>query len=179
MMSIKSLTGMKVLVIDDDALFCDIIRREGQSLGYEVSVCRNLKEVAEVKDLSRFDVILIDYFLDGMQGTTIASFVNLFFGRIPVVIVSSSSEWWLKTGPRYPRCVKRFVHKERRPAEILRLAKEATTDGQKSTSADDSVGFSDYDDFAADDGWALVRNAYRGVMKYVGSAILSGGHHLM
>jgi CheY-like chemotaxis protein len=82
----------RVLVVDDDltirATFADILGGEG----YEVTAAPDGREAMRLAAGQRFDAILLDLFMPGMDGLTVLPLLRDLAPRTGIVIVSAYIE---------------------------------------------------------------------------------------
>jgi DNA-binding response OmpR family regulator len=109
----------RLLLVDDDPIFAKIMQKTAAQFGLELRAVHNMKELSSLADLTSFDVVLMDYNLDGIKGSTLSRYLSAFFPALPVVMVSTTSTWWHQTGANWPLSVRKFVHKDRAPLEVL------------------------------------------------------------
>ncbi len=161
---------LNILLVDDDLVFAQIMQQSARRAGAVLHHCASIGDLARMRHVESYDVALIDYNLGAVDGTSVATFLNLFFGAVPVAIVSSSSQWWFETGASYPACVRKFIHKAHSHAEIIRLAADVAN-----VSSRDDESDLDYEAFARTEaGTAGVTRAYRGAMAAIGNGLLAG-----
>lgn len=121
-------TGPRVLLVEDDQMFGDILKKRFESNGatiVHVSSGRDALETVGREQL--FDVMLFDVSLPDMDGFEILSHIREVpaFSKIPAIIVSNfvkekDVEWGQKLG------VLRFVQKSSvMPGEIIDIALSA------------------------------------------------------
>jgi len=123
-MSPKSWLRKGVLVIDDDEIFGDLMKFFGERLGLPISTVTSLEQMGSFAALGDYDVVIIDYHLEGLVGSEIAEYFDVFFKNIPVVITSSSLDL-LRQIKHWPSAVKAFVPKQHGVKRILEAAIKA------------------------------------------------------
>jgi DNA-binding response OmpR family regulator len=128
----------RVLLVDDDEVFCQVVKKRAEQFGIELHAFNHISELARAGDLSGYDVALVDHYLGKFNGSTVSRFLSTFHTKVPVVMISSSSLWWHKTGARWPANVRRFVHKDRSVSEILVQAMEVAKGITTSIESDPS-----------------------------------------
>jgi DNA-binding response OmpR family regulator len=109
--------GIRVAVLDDDLLFLKVVERYAKQVGIEVTTAATVHQFAEVVSGSKYDVAVIDYYLDNDKGTEIAESVT----SLPIIITSRKSDW-AKSEPDMPASIKEFVHKKYGAKIILQRA---------------------------------------------------------
>jgi len=90
----------RLLVIDNDAEVLNMMQEALEYEGFEVKIQADTKQVFEIIEDYKPDLILIDYILDGINGgeTCHQIKVNPVTSHIPVVIVSAYSKVILSLG---------------------------------------------------------------------------------
>jgi signal transduction histidine kinase len=119
---LRSLLGLRVLVVDDNGINREVAERILSSEGAEVLTCKDGQQALDVvrADPSRFDVILMDVqmpILDGYE-TTRAIRTELGLSRLPIIAVTAGAlveerERALAAG------MNDFVTKPLRPTELV------------------------------------------------------------
>jgi DNA-binding NtrC family response regulator len=59
---------IRLLVVDDEAGFCEFISHYLQSRGYQVTVALRAKEALEILRREKFDIVLADIMMPSMDG---------------------------------------------------------------------------------------------------------------
>jgi len=99
----------KIVVIDDDRDFRELIERAGHSRGIAVTTFDSLLEMGSFARLREFDVAIVDFHLNSFSGLEVAEYVDVFFKNIPIVMVSASD--LDEQLDHWPDCVREFVSK--------------------------------------------------------------------
>lgn len=108
----------KMVLIDDDVQFCTIMAHYATSRGLTLDYYSDLQEMGSLGKLSEYDVAIVDYDLGSINGVEIAEYLPIFFGDMPMILVSGRTR--NESGDKkWPRSIKRFVHKDVGPDEIL------------------------------------------------------------
>lgn len=95
----------KYLLIDDDPLFCLSLKQLAESYGMNFDSHSSLASLGSLARLGEYDVLVVDFHLDEVNGGEIAEYVEIFFGHIPLILISGSQLTEL------PRSVTCFVNK--------------------------------------------------------------------
>lgn len=111
----------RILVIDDDPAFGQIMKALAQSHGIACDWAESLDALGRVGKVGEYDLAILDYFLEQFTGGEIAEYVEVFFSKVPVVIVSSSPDIHAQQR-KWPQCVKVFVDKSAGAKSILKQA---------------------------------------------------------
>ena len=64
MLQTKSSELPKVLLIDDDPLFCKTMQKVAHRSSVRMMTCTSAEAVSKIKESDEFDVVLLDYFVD-------------------------------------------------------------------------------------------------------------------
>lgn len=87
-------TKASVLVVDDDEANRDILSRQLQRLGFDVSIAGNGPEALRLLERRHFDIALIDFMMPDMDGLDVLESIkdNPDTCDIPVIIISALDE---------------------------------------------------------------------------------------
>ncbi len=101
----------RFVLIDDDPLFGNILTRFANVRGAEVDYFESPLELEFRGAVGRYDAAIVDYDLGTTTGIDIAEHLEVLFGDIPMVLVSS--ELRDRAVPRaWPATIKKFVPKQ-------------------------------------------------------------------
>ncbi|MBQ9640259.1 MAG: response regulator transcription factor [Bacteroidaceae bacterium] len=80
----------RILVVDDEPDLCDILRFNLQAAGYEVETARSAEEALN-KNLTEFDLLLLDVMLGGMSGFDLAHQLkaNPQTAHLPIIFLTA------------------------------------------------------------------------------------------
>ncbi len=109
----------RVLLVDDDPVFCELIRRKARDLHLDLSVCKSRAELLTIPNHKQFDVAILDFYFD--ESLNALEVAKLLPPEIPIVIVSSTEGRKL-SGASWPSAVRTFVHKSAGADSILNNA---------------------------------------------------------
>ncbi len=114
----------RILVIDDDPMFCKLMQRIGVLKGISLVTVSSILE-AESIDANEFDAVVMDYMLDQhATGLDVASHFSGDMYTTPVILVSHTSN--IPATKKWPATVREFIHKNFGPHAILDAALEAS-----------------------------------------------------
>jgi len=86
---------MNVLVVDDDIVQLETLRRGLRSRGYKVFEALNadeaLKQFGHPKD-SKIELVLSDYIMPGMNGMDLLRKIRQDYGSLPFIIMTAYGE---------------------------------------------------------------------------------------
>lgn len=112
----------RILIVDDDAVFCEIAENILPSHGFEVRFAADGFEALNILKSALPDLIIADLNMPRMSGFELLSIVRRRFPQLPVVAMSGEF-----TGPEVPAGVLAdlFLEKGRyRPTELVRRISE-------------------------------------------------------
>jgi CheY-like chemotaxis protein len=104
----------RILVIDDDPLFCKMMKRTAGDNRLSVTVCKSVGEVLGLTQHLPYDVAIVDYFFGEL---TAVQLVDLLGKDVPIILISGTERAKL-TNEMFPISFNRFVHKNRGPITI-------------------------------------------------------------
>ena len=111
---------LRVLIIDDDPLICDLIQhfcQKSERVAYTVSV-GNCKEGLQLLSIEPFDVIYLDFNLPDMNGQ---QFLELDSSTTNVVMLTSNADFAVDSY-NYPKIIDYLTKPVRKEALIDHIA---------------------------------------------------------
>lgn len=80
----------RVLVVDDETDLCDILKFNLESEGYYVTTANSAEEALE-KNVARYDLLLLDVMMGGMDGFTLARMLKkrAETSQIPIIFLTA------------------------------------------------------------------------------------------
>src|SRR5690606_37128348 len=81
----------KILIIDDEKDLCLVLSRFLSKHGYEVMEAHKGKKALEIVNESNPDLILCDFMLEDMDGTTVLKAIKEINTATPVIIITGFS----------------------------------------------------------------------------------------
>lgn len=78
----------KILIVDEEIIFCNALRYHLTQKGYDVEVCSSYTELQDEINLFEFDLILLDLNFKNPKGLEILQIVKGINPKIQVVFVS-------------------------------------------------------------------------------------------
>ena len=85
-------TGAKILVVDDNDVFLIVVSKMLSRLGYEVSAADSAENGLSIFLKNKFDVVLSDFEMPGMDGVSFACSVKKSAPRTRVVIMTGAGK---------------------------------------------------------------------------------------
>jgi DNA-binding NtrC family response regulator len=110
-----------IVLIDDDEHFCSLMHLVGQNAAIPIQCYESLYQLGSFACLREFDLAILDFHLDSINGIEIAEYVDTFFRHLPVLLVSGDSTFRHQLN-RWPTSIKHFITKAAGPFAILSTA---------------------------------------------------------
>jgi len=85
-------TGGNILVVDDNNVFRIVVSKMLSRLGYEVSSADSGENGLRIFLKNKFDIVLSDYEMPGMDGVALACSVKKYSPRTLVVIMTGAGK---------------------------------------------------------------------------------------
>lgn len=85
-------SAWRILVVDDDPLVCDSVRRMLQVDGRQVALAGSAKEALTLCDQQAFDLVIIDYLMPVMKGDKLALVIKERFPYKPIIMITADAE---------------------------------------------------------------------------------------
>ncbi len=100
----------RILLIDDDDVFRELMVAAGRSYPYIVDAYPSLAALGSFARIGGYDLAIIDYHLPDLTGSEIAEYIEIFFKDTPVILISADSQQPLECSKQH-LCIRSFVHK--------------------------------------------------------------------
>jgi DNA-binding response OmpR family regulator len=83
--------GNKILVVDDDPEISSLVQYTLESLGHEVKVCDNGREVLDMLRTYKPELLVLDVMLPGIDGYSLATQISedADLGKLPIIVLSA------------------------------------------------------------------------------------------
>lgn len=81
----------KVLVVDDEVEFADMMRMRLEANGYDVIVANNGREALELVKREKIDAVLLDVMMPEMDGLSVLKQIRAQDSALPVFIITAFS----------------------------------------------------------------------------------------
>jgi two-component system response regulator ResD len=103
----------KILCVDDESAALSVRKRVLESAGYRVLASRSSEEAVRLFRTESFNLVIVDYWMPGMNGIVTARQLKKINSSVPIIILSGLSQlpdetigvaerWILKDeGPEY------------------------------------------------------------------------------
>ncbi|RMF93303.1 MAG: response regulator [Candidatus Schekmanbacteria bacterium] len=79
----------KILIIDDDKEFCEMLEDILQLKGYDVQKAFNGKEALKIMENEKFDLVITDKNMPELCGIEVITGIKKQFPKIPVIITTA------------------------------------------------------------------------------------------
>ncbi|MGA1867293.1 MAG: response regulator [bacterium] len=79
----------RILIIDDEIIFCKALKYHLTQKGYDVDICNSYHEFQHEIDLFQFDLILLDIHLEDIHGLDLFKIAQEINPKIKVIIISA------------------------------------------------------------------------------------------
>ncbi|MCX5698416.1 MAG: response regulator [Candidatus Omnitrophica bacterium] len=82
----------KILLIDDDVAFLELMGETIRSWGYEVIVATRGKEATEIIKNKNADIVVLDYLMPDMDGMATLKEIRKIDKKVPVIMFTGCSD---------------------------------------------------------------------------------------
>ena len=110
----------RILLVDDDPVFCKIVERAASSHGLNITVMGGPTQLDRLKT-DEFDVAIIDFHLGLLNAYDLASYMARLNLSTPIIMVSHTDGL---VPQNWPSNIREFINKKLGPAAILDAALE-------------------------------------------------------
>lgn len=80
---------LKILVVDDEEAYCDVLAMILQAEGYQVKQCSKSKDVVDILKAEDFDLIISDLIMPGLDGVALLKAVKDFRPNIYFIMLTA------------------------------------------------------------------------------------------
>lgn len=85
-------TTWRVLLVDDDPLVCDSIRRLLEFDNHKVTAVANGVDALALAQKETFDLVILDYLMPVMKGDKLALALKERFPKLPILMITADAE---------------------------------------------------------------------------------------
>lgn len=100
----------RVLLIDDDDIFRELMVAAGREYPYIIDAYPSLAALGSFARLGGYELAILDFHLPDMNGSEIAEYIEIFFKDTPVVMISADAQPPAHDLKKH-LCIRSFVHK--------------------------------------------------------------------
>lgn len=108
----------RLLLVDDDPVFCRSMMRTAEKHGFELQVCQNIGEVLKLHQEKPFDAAVLDY----QFGDLTAQQVGHFLAEETPIIITSNHHRSVVNTAGWPFDIRDFISKSKGNVAILKRA---------------------------------------------------------
>lgn len=124
LVSNQKITSM--ILVDDDPIFGSLLLKQAQKSGISLDYYDSLSSLGFISQLAKYDVLLVDYQMDHINGIEIAAYMPSFFDDKTVILISGTEvEEQIGQLPDY---ITAFIHKRDGHESIIKQALEIFQD---------------------------------------------------
>jgi len=116
----------RILVVDDDVLVCDSIKRILELDQHEVKTTTSGHEALAAIKTGAFDLIIIDFEMPGMKGDKIAASIKAIAPQQPIIMITGYGEK-LRLAGSFPLAVDLIISKPFDMQEIREAVRKTGT----------------------------------------------------
>ena len=91
-----------ILVVDDEPAVCDAIKMMLQFDGHAVQTANGSKAALAILEQGKFDLITVDYAMQGMQGDELAAVIKQRVPHQPIIMITAYAEMLKSSGNPLP-----------------------------------------------------------------------------
>jgi CheY-like chemotaxis protein len=84
-------SARNILVVDDTSSVADLMREMLLSFGYKAEVCESAKEALVLFDAGKFDLVITDYTMPGINGVELARLMRQRVPNQSIILITGSS----------------------------------------------------------------------------------------
>jgi CheY-like chemotaxis protein len=124
-MTVPETMARRILVVDDEALVCDTIRKALALERHEVESVSNGPDALAALQASRFDLIILDYEMPGMKGDRLAAAIKSLAPQQPIIMMTAHSEA-LRLSGSFPLAVDLVIGKPFDTQQLREAVRQTT-----------------------------------------------------
>jgi two-component system cell cycle response regulator CpdR len=103
-------TALRVLLVDDEAMVRDSVRRFLTYDGHQVETASSGSEALLAIQQNKFDVVITDYEMPGMKGDKLAAAIKALLPDQPIILITAYTES-LRGAGEFPLAVDLMISK--------------------------------------------------------------------
>ena len=100
----------RVLLIDDDPVFRNLMAEVARARGVSLDPYESLLDLGSVGLIGDYTVAIVDYRLEQMTGIEIGEYLQAFFNKTPMVLVSTMDRSAILES-KWPTPIAKFINK--------------------------------------------------------------------
>jgi len=126
-------TRSPILVVDDDQAIRTLLSSLLVTMGFQVALASNGHEALDLFSKKRFEFVLTDFQMPGMDGFTLASNIKSSSPKTPVIMITGSDQSVVQEGMG-KGCVDRVLFKPFKLEDVYESIEVALTGGSNLAS---------------------------------------------
>ena len=126
-MTMPETIARRILVVDDEALVCDSIRKVLTLDRHEVEAVTSGQEALAALKAGNFDLVIIDYEMPGMKGDKLAVAIKALSPQRPIIMMTAYSEA-LRLSGSFPLAVDLVISKPFDIHELREAVRQITAE---------------------------------------------------
>ncbi|HWW00305.1 MAG TPA: response regulator [Candidatus Acidoferrum sp.] len=119
-------TALRILLVDDEPLVRDSVKRVLTFYGHEVVTAASGEDALAVFRDAKFDLLITDYEMPDMKGDKLAAAIKTLAPAQPIIMITAYSES-LRASGNFPLAVDSVVSKPFDIAELRETIRKVTT----------------------------------------------------
>lgn len=96
----RGTTATRILVVDDNPLICDSVRRVLELDGHAVETALSGKAALDLFNKSKFDLTIADYEMPEMNGKELIAAIKALDSNQPIILITAYAEMLTSAGDR-------------------------------------------------------------------------------
>lgn len=85
------MANKKMLVVDDEADFCELMKMRLQASGYDVLIANDGMQALDMIKKEKVDAVLLDIMMPGLDGLDVLKEIRASYPKMPVFMVTAFS----------------------------------------------------------------------------------------
>jgi len=82
-------SGLRILVVDDESAVCGVVKMMLQYDGHQVETADSGQNALALLEKSKFDLVITDYTMPGMNGDKLAVAVKKISPNLPIIMLTA------------------------------------------------------------------------------------------
>lgn len=84
-------SAWRILLVDDDPLVCDSVRRILEFDQRKVEVATNANDALAICEKEKFDLVILDFMMPVMKGDRLAVLLKERFPQLPIIMITADA----------------------------------------------------------------------------------------
>ncbi len=130
---------LRILVVDDQRIVCDVIREQLQQDGHYVQTANGGGEALKKFSLEPFDLIITDQAMPGMNGEALAAATKEHAPTVPVILLTGFGDLLKATGTTRLGDIDLILHKPVTLHDLRRAISQTVIGGERHAEAPETA----------------------------------------